>query len=310
MISRLSGIQDIHCHNYTRTTREGYISSKLKPIWLEYNPSFEVNTFTGLYPGLYGFNINNKKYIFILHEDLSFFGELCIKNESNIFSIQNIIRHNITPYLLHDQPLRDDNGQYTLSNTVNGHLDVLILKGNGTYSTLHTHTSSDDGRSEDKTLDLKLNLLSVGPAYDILYLDADKNIATFESNVELVTLSGYENFQEIQQTEEHILYRYPYSIANNSNISCSDDKIKALYNEYDDSIILKVSKSEFPYTERFIEYIKSQMDYGSPINITYQCKYPTYIQMILDDYYINTFYNSCTLECNNLLGLCYKHFYL
>jgi len=86
MISRFSGIQDIHCHNYTRTTREGYLSSKLKPIWLEYNPSFEVNTFTSLHPGLYGVIINNMKYIFILHENLTFMGELCIKNESNIFS--------------------------------------------------------------------------------------------------------------------------------------------------------------------------------------------------------------------------------
>lgn len=343
MISKLSGVQLINSNNYTRTSREGYLDYNFTvKKWLDYDPSKDINIYTHLSPGLYGIIINGVDYIFLLRENLLMFGELCIKNESDIFVIQNIIKYNITPYKFNGGRKLSANENIILNNTVNDHIDILIIQGESNFnnvtdksinnlSNAQHHSSmqftiSKDDIIESTVIDFKIKLKSLISesgdilSRDILYLDAENNVAIIEQNIGELILTGNERIERYNGFNSDILYAtIPIqNCKSKDSIWCNiaetnvdpEYKDSIIYDDKINKLVLMMNRETNMTVPALIEKIKSRYDLGSPVEILYQLKNPIYTKIILDNYNINTLFNDCYLSYNrfNISGLFYKHY--
>lgn len=342
MIPFDTGVMSIDSHNYTRTSREGYVSDAdydSLPV-LEYTPEppIDYNRFTNLNPGLYRTTIEDRDYAVMLHHSYHDGDEFIIKNAADMFGIVGMHKVPTTPYILH-RGLEMDNDAVILNSTCNDHLDMLVVNGQSKLvmdsqepdqyfthpaqikdiSMIRASVTNVNGTNKNYLMNLKSYIRGIEDkytgkgVYDRLYLNSEQNKASFEHKIGSIRLSGYEDYKLIEEHSSNgyiIVELKMEQIKLDSNLICSHFKtiteqsilehtgyingIASSATEH--KLYFKVNKTLFNDVESFVSGLRLESERGKPVTVLYEYTRPQYNTVMLNDYYINLFFNKTWVE--------------
>ena len=321
MTHKLFGVQAIHRHNHTQYSRVVrlpiYEFNKLRE--LPYNSELNYNEYYNLNPGMYKVKMYNRYYSFILHETLTKDDKLIIKNPYNIFSIDNVSKHNIILYKLYDGLPINKYG-HILYNTPNDYLEALIVDGKTEYeepinfnnpgkikhlTELNIRIRDRDGNINDQEFILKTNLKSIGSniydkknyIHDTLYLDSYLQKALYEFNLGHFIVNEYSIFETIEDNNNYvILFLENKNIKLNSHLisnyfksvdynSLLNNSISCISSSSDrQGIYFKIYRND--YGENIEEFKNKLANMDDKIEIVYEYPKPVYSHILLDNYKI------------------------
>ena len=217
-----NGVQSIHGHNYTHTTREGYayIDDIEDLPEIQYDPN--VVEYYNLNPGLYKININGTMYALMIHDTISGSNRLIIENPNNVFTLMGLTEHRVPLYVLHDGTIIENKG-ILLDHSVNDALDLFIVDGITKRKVLDDKVSmkypsefqfmsmldirvSTDTIQDDYLFNMKNYLKGIyydrkHKVCDTMYLDRAVNRALFIFRTARLILTGYEKYEEVEEYE-------------------------------------------------------------------------------------------------------------
>ena len=214
-LPRLDGLQLIHAHNRTLAVREGHMSIDCaNSIRILYADTSNVSyiAFNELEPGAYIANVNGTMLAFVLYEHITGPDELIIKSRNNIFSIHNLVKHKIIPYILNTDIDNTSRYGHRISRAVHDTLEVFSTTGYTEYvdsvnaynpgritmtDKLYVRTISG-GRFEYSDINLMSPINSLSDnVRDHVYVDRYLNKTMYKFNVGRLILSGEEQWQEL-----------------------------------------------------------------------------------------------------------------
>ena len=343
MIPFDTGLMSIDAHNYTRTSREGYVADidyDTLPTLERHRTPTDADSYehyTRLHPGLYKHTIDGKDYALMLHDSYLKGDELIVKNSSDIFGIVGVKKVPLTPYLLHRGYEVDEQG-VRLDHTCNDHLDMLVVNGKSTLimdrneteqyfthpaeiksaSMVRASVTNTSGQTKEYLLNLKTYLKSIQTysgnyIHDRLFLNSKQNRATFEHKIGLIRLTGYENYEAINDlTNEGMLtvslpiqgLKPGSAILCSHYISTTEEFILSTpgYNNgvaassTEPKVYFRTNRLLADDLESFRIKIVHEAEMGHPVTLLYEYSEPQYKSIILDDYYINLYFNTSWIK--------------
>ena len=216
-----TGVESIHAHNYTHTTREGYILKEDIDDVPELTYSGTRKEYYNLNPGIYRVTINGTEYAFMIHDTLSGNNKLIIDSSEYLYalSIVGLQSHRVYLYKLHEHKIIENKG-YLLEHSVNDALDLLMVDGvtrckagNSVsmkypgeleFSSILNIKVKTDTIEDDYLLNMKNYLKSIEfnrrkRVCDTMYLDRAMNRTTFIFRTARLILTGYEIYTKIEE---------------------------------------------------------------------------------------------------------------
>ena len=235
-------IQMIHRNNHVHTTNEGHIES----ADLDRFTLLDIGWHTNINPGLYRVELDGTQYAFALHDAIVGVDRLIINNANDIMEMVNGEVKRIASYKLNIGDIEVDDGVYTLNNSVNDYISILVIDGKSKFdnisalsrdidapqelnapSMFSVNTENENGEKEEFVIVMKNYLKSLNDENDIkdiLILDAANYKATFIFKVGRIAISGNEPWQKINEYSSDDVSVYYYNnpmIKLGSPINCT-----------------------------------------------------------------------------------------
>ncbi len=347
MIPFDTGLMSIDAHNCTRTSREGYIADEdydsLPTLekHLTKTDADQYEHYTRLRPGLYKHNMNGQDYALMIHDEYLKGDELIIKNRTDVFGIVNVVKKPIRPYILHRGYEYDEDNGVQLNYTCNDHLNIIVINGKSNLimdhnereqyfthpaeikstSMLRASVINENGSHKEYLLNLKSYIKSIelnytynrNAVHDKLFLDSEQNKATYEYNIGMLRLTGFENFNEINNSEDPgmlIVSLEVPQMKNGSNLVCSHyittseelilsggGYVNAVASSSSDhKIYFMTNRVLFNDHDSFKTNLIREYEAGHPVTLLYEYDKPKYQTIILNNYYIDLSFNKSWIK--------------
>lgn len=306
MIPRLDGLQLIHAHNRTLAVREGHMSTicanSIRTLQAD-TSNVSYLGFSNLEPGAYIANVNGIPLTFILYEHITGPDELIIKSRNNIFSIHNLVKHKIIPYVLNTDLEYYEYGQ-KLTRAVHDTLEVFVTTGHTEYTDpinidnpgninmtdrLYVRTMDRNNSFIYSDINLKSPINSISDTIrDVVYVDRYLNKTLYKFNVGRLIFSGEEQWVQLDKGVFYYASTEPsaYSIVKSSHFKSIEynDIISTTNTNYGicsgpkerRGFYVKTRPEEPQELSDFKAVLRDKYEHGSSIQVLYQLTKPIF----------------------------------
>lgn len=301
-----------------------------------------TNVFTNLSPGIYEVIIGDDIYYFDLYIAVGPYDKLKINNPYDVYAIVGLHKY---PILLYQkEQIHADNSVVKLNNTVNDFLSMILITGksvkaNSTLSsiskiTIGTNSTNlvPDTYSE---IDLKNNIKALPSGIsDYFILNAEQQQCHIIYNIGRKVFTGGEDWQFIPESSGNTYLYYLHDesckISNNGNdvlcsmlpshngsdmipsggVDASSNGICLGNSEENQGFYIRILKALIEadpedMVRPFRNKLFGMLTDGTPAITEYALSESRYRTVLIDEYHIDTFYNTTFVSTNETKRVSY-----